>query len=44
MKLGTHEMNRNNKSSFAQPLENSIYAELYQFRKNASTMTASTIA
>lgn len=36
-------MSHNDKSSIAPPLENSIYAEFYQLRKNASTMTASTI-
>lgn len=36
-------MNQNENSSIAPPLENDIYAEFYQLRKNASTMTASTI-
>jgi hypothetical protein len=36
-------MNHNDNSSIAPPLENDIYAEFYQLRKNASTMTASTI-
>jgi SAM-dependent methyltransferase len=36
-------MNHDNKYSIAPPLENNTYAEFYQLRKNASTMTASTI-
>ncbi|HIE00396.1 MAG TPA: hypothetical protein EYP59_08920, partial [Thiotrichaceae bacterium] len=36
-------MNHDDKYSIAPPLENNVYAEFYQLRKNASTMTASTI-
>ncbi|KHD08744.1 hypothetical protein PN36_22695 [Candidatus Thiomargarita nelsonii] len=36
-------MNHDNKYSIAPPLENNVYAEFYQLRQNASTMTASTI-
>ncbi|KHD08741.1 hypothetical protein PN36_22665 [Candidatus Thiomargarita nelsonii] len=36
-------MNHDDKSSIASPLENKTYAEFYELRKNASTMTASTI-
>jgi SAM-dependent methyltransferase len=36
-------MNYDDKYSIAPPLENNLYAEFYQLRKNASTMTASTI-
>ncbi len=37
------KMNHDNKYSIAPPLENDIYAEFYHLRKNASTITASTI-
>jgi SAM-dependent methyltransferase len=36
-------MNHDDKSSIAPPLENNLYAEFYQLRKNSSTMTTSTI-
>jgi len=36
-------MNHDDKSSIAPPLENNTYAEFYELRKNASTMTVSTI-
>jgi SAM-dependent methyltransferase len=43
LEKGIREMNHDNKYSIAPPLENNLYAEFYKLRKNASTMTASTI-